>query len=57
MTAFKEYLLARLQEKSTWLGLIAIAGAFGVALSPDQATAIATAGTALAGAVAAGTRG
>jgi len=53
----KQYLLARLQEQSTWLGLIALLGALGVAISPDQATTIATFAAGLAGAVAAGTKG
>ncbi len=57
MTTLKQYLLARLQEKSTWLGLIALLSAAGVAVSPDQTDAIATAGTALAGALLAVSKG
>lgn len=45
------FLLDRARERSTWLGLIAVASAFGVYVSPEQAEAIATAGVAVAGAV------
>lgn len=43
------YLLARLKERSTWLGLIAVAVSFGVHLTPDQQLAIIDLGLALAG--------
>lgn len=46
-----EYILSRLAEPSTWRGIIWIATAFGLALSPDQKEAIATAGMALVGAI------
>jgi hypothetical protein len=45
----KKYILARLKERTTWLGLIAIATAFGIQLSPEQIEAIATIGLAIAG--------
>ena len=45
----KSYLLARLQEPSTWRGLVLIATACGTALSPDQQEAIVTAGLLVAG--------
>ncbi|WP_168220225.1 hypothetical protein [Azospirillum thermophilum] len=51
------YILDRLSERSTWLGLIALASALGVAVTPDQAAAITSAGTALAGAVGIFTKG
>ncbi len=47
-----QYLLDRLKERSTWLGLIGIATAFGVALTPEQVDGIVALGAALAGAVA-----
>lgn len=46
------YILARLKEVSTWKGAIALLTVAGVALSPDQAQAIATAGAAVFGALA-----
>ncbi len=48
----KSYILARLQESSTWRGLILLATAAGATLSPEQAAAIVSFGLALAGAVA-----
>lgn len=48
-----QYLLSRLQERSTWLGLIALATGFGVSLKPDVSNAIITVGSSLAGVVAA----
>lgn len=45
--------LARAQEKSTWAGIITVAGTLlGVHFAPDQAAVIATAGTAVAGVIA-----
>jgi hypothetical protein len=57
MTVIIQYALDRLMERSTWLGLIAVLSASGIALSPDQAEALATVGTGLAGVVLAATRG
>ena len=57
MNKVKAYLLDRLQEKSTWLGLITMISALGVTVSPDQAQTIATAAVALAGALVAVTKG
>lgn len=45
----KKYILARLKERTTWLGLIAIATAFGIQLSPDQVEAAITIGLGIAG--------
>lgn len=53
----KDYLLARLKERSTWLGLIGLLSVLGVALSPEQAEAIATAGVAVAGVLGVVTKG
>jgi hypothetical protein len=47
-----EFIVERLKERSTWLGLIAIITAAGLGISPEQGEAIALAGTAIAGAVA-----
>ncbi len=43
------YLIARLQEPSTWRGLVLIATAFGSVISPDQVEAIVIGGLFLAG--------
>ncbi len=48
-----EFLLLRLRERSTWLGLISLATAAGLVLSQTQQEAIIAAGSALAGLVAA----
>lgn len=42
----------RLKEPSTWAGLAVLAGMFGVPLLPEQLSAIAQAGAAIAGAAA-----
>ena len=42
------YLLERLRERSTWLGLAAFATALGVHLSPELSEAIVSTGVALA---------
>ncbi|MFY8105296.1 MAG: hypothetical protein ACOVKO_00160 [Elstera sp.] len=47
------YLLERLQERSTWLGLIALVTGFGVSVKPDVSNAIITVGSTLAGVIAA----
>lgn len=52
MIKIMDYIVARLQERSTWLGLIGLVSAFGLALSPEAAEAIITAGVGVAGAVA-----
>lgn len=51
MTKFLNYLAARLQERSTWLGLIGLLGSVGITLSPANADAIVTVGVALASAL------
>lgn len=43
------WILQRLREPSTWRGLVWLATVAGLALSPQQAEAIVTAGMALAG--------
>ena len=43
------YVIARLQEASTWRGLVLVATAFGAALSPEQQEAIVTVGLLVAG--------
>lgn len=47
----RAYLIARLQEPSTWRGLVLIATAAGAALSPDQQEAIVAGGLLLAGVI------
>lgn len=46
-----KWIIDRAQERSTWAGIIAIATAAGVSLSPEAKDAIITLGLALAGAV------
>lgn len=43
------YLLARLSERSTWRGLVALLTAAGLALSPDQTESIIVAGLGVIG--------
>ena len=43
------FLLSRAKERSTWLGLISIATALGLVLSPAQSEAVIAAGMSLAG--------
>jgi hypothetical protein len=45
------FLLARIQEPSTWRGLVLVATAAGVALSPEQQDAIVSIGLGIAGLV------
>lgn len=56
MKDFLAFLLARLKERSTWLGLISFVTAMGLLLTPEQQEAIIATGMAVAGAVAAFTR-
>jgi len=44
-----EFLMEKLKEKSTWRGLVALAIALGVAISPEQTEAIIAGGMALIG--------
>jgi hypothetical protein len=44
-----EYIFARLQERSTWQGIVAIVGAFGVTLDPAITSAIIALGIAAVG--------
>lgn len=52
-----DWIADRMKERSTWLGLISLAAAVGIALEPDQAEAVIAAGMAAGGLVAAFTRG
>lgn len=45
------FLLARLNEPSTWRGILALLTSVGVALNPEQQAAIISAGLGLIGAV------
>lgn len=47
-----KFLTSRLKERSTWLGITAVVTAAGIALTPEQTEAIATAGAAIGGLVA-----
>ena len=49
MAQVMAYAIARLQEASTWRGLVLVATAFGAALSPEQQEAIITVGLLVAG--------
>lgn len=44
-----KYVIERLKEPSSWRGLVMIATALGVTLSPDLVSSIVAAGTGLAG--------
>lgn len=46
------YIISRLKERSTWLGLVSLTTAIGVSLSPEQTEAIVQAGISLAALVA-----
>lgn len=46
-----DYLMERLKEKSTWRGLVALATAFGVTVSPELAEAIVALGLGLIGVI------
>lgn len=49
MAPVTDYVITRLQEASTWRGLVLVATAFGAALSPEQQEAIITVGLLVAG--------
>lgn len=49
MGTLLQYLVARLKEPSTWRGIVLAITSLGVVLNEAQATAIITAGIALAG--------
>ena len=51
MSTILNWLLARLKERSTWIGLTTVISATGAALSTSQAEAIGTAGAAIIGAI------
>ena len=44
-----DYILNRLSERSTWQGVVALLGAFGIAARPDLVEAVITFGLAAAG--------
>jgi hypothetical protein len=50
------YLLERLKERSTWIGMVAIATGCGVGVTPELANGIVTAGSLIAGTIAAATK-
>lgn len=51
-----DYILARAAERSTWLGLVSLATALGLMLSPEQKDAVIALGMATAGFIAAITK-
>jgi hypothetical protein len=51
MSEFLRWLLERMTEPSTWRGLVWVATAAGIGISPEQGAAIASAGMALVGAI------
>lgn len=57
MTRIREYVIARMQEPSTWRGLVLIATALGATLSAEQKEAIIAAGILVAGMIGASTPG
>ena len=46
-----KYILDRLKEPSSWRGLVMLATAFGVSVSPELMASIIAAGTGLAGVI------
>lgn len=55
MKALLGFILARLKERSTWLGLTSLLSAVGVALSPEISEKIVIAGVAVASLIVAAT--
>jgi hypothetical protein len=53
MTKLVSFMVARLRERSTWIGMISLATALGLVLSEAQQEAIVAAGSAVAGLIAA----
>jgi hypothetical protein len=51
----KNWLMARLKERSTYVGAVAVATGCGVVLTPEQANAILAVGAIIGGGVSAGT--
>ena len=51
------FVLERAQEPSTWRGIVLLATALGVSISPELGEAIVSAGLAAAGLIAVATRG
>lgn len=52
-----KWLLKRLSERSTWMGLVGVATGAGVAVSPEMINGIITGGSLIAGTIAAVTEG
>jgi hypothetical protein len=52
-----KYLISRLSERSTWLGLIGLFTGFGISIEPEAVQAIATTGTLVVSSVAMFTKG
>lgn len=52
-----KFIVDRLKERSTWIGLTGIISAAGVGLSPEQSEAIVLAGVAVSGLIMAFTKG
>lgn len=50
------FIVSRLRERSTWLGLISLATALGLLLTPEQQETVIAAGMALGGLIGAFTR-
>jgi hypothetical protein len=49
MKNFLLYIAARLRERSTWLGLVSLATALGIVLTPEMSEAVIAAGMSVAG--------
>lgn len=52
----RQWLIDRARERSTWLGLTALVGLFGVQIAPEQVDAIVQGAVALAAVIAAVTK-
>ncbi len=51
-----QWLMERLTERSTWIGLVSVATGAGVAVSPEMINGIVTGGSLIAGTIAAITK-
>lgn len=49
MKAFLTFIADRLRERSTWLGIVSLATALGLALTPEQSEAVIAAGIGFGG--------
>lgn len=51
MDMFIQFVISRMKERSTWIGLVGLLSSLGVAMKPDMVEAIASVGVALSAVV------